>query len=82
MKNGKLQAKDISDAEMMDALARTRGMNGVPEWSARSDVEGALPSFPPKVVLAKLASLVRRGVIDGCTCGCRGDFELPGARVR
>lgn len=27
-------------------------------------------------VIAKLASLVRRGLMDGCTCGCRGDFFL------
>lgn len=32
--------------------------------------------FPEKVVLAKMAALIRRGLLDGCPCGCRGDFEL------
>jgi hypothetical protein len=27
----------------------------------------------------KLQSLIDRKLIDGCTCGCRGDFELTPA---
>jgi len=30
----------------------------------------------PNLVRAKMASLIRRGLVDGCACGCRGDFEL------
>jgi hypothetical protein len=30
---------------------------------------------PIKVLRAKAASLIRRGVIEGCSCGCRGDFR-------
>jgi hypothetical protein len=33
--------------------------------------------YPEKVVLAKARSLVRRGLLLGCPCGCRGDFEVP-----
>jgi hypothetical protein len=36
--------------------------------------------FPPeandKLVLAKMAQMIRKGVIDGCPCGCRGDFVI------
>ena len=32
--------------------------------------------YPEKVLLAKLKSLVRRGLLDGCACGCRGDFTI------
>lgn len=32
-------------------------------------------AFPPKVVMAKLRSMIRRGLMDGCACGCRGDFR-------
>ena len=32
---------------------------------------------PEKVALAKMRSLIKRGLVDGCPCGCRGDFELP-----
>ena len=60
-----MQAKDISDTEMLTALANTRGMNGVLEWSALSNVEDALPHIHPKLVLAKLRSMIRRKVIEG-----------------
>lgn len=32
------------------------------------------PDVPPKVVLAKAKRLIARRLIDGCSCGCRGDF--------
>jgi hypothetical protein len=46
-------------------------------WANRFDITKALGNPPEKVVLAKLRRLVKRGVITGCACGCRGDFELP-----
>ena len=72
-----MQAKDLSDARMYEALAAVRGRRGVPQWSSLWDVQGELPKVPPKVVLAKLRSMVKRGVLRGCACGCRGDFEIP-----
>jgi hypothetical protein len=35
-----------------------------------------VPGVPEKVVLAKAKRLMRRGLISGCACGCRGDFEV------
>src|SRR5215471_9823205 len=32
--------------------------------------------YPEKVLLAKLRRLVRRGLLAGCACGCRGDFSI------
>lgn len=72
-----VQAKNISDEQVRAAIAATRGRNGVPEWATRSDLQEHLAQFPPKVVLAKLRSMIKRKVINGCACGCRGDFELP-----
>lgn len=43
-------------------------------WANLSYIREELSDFPPKVVLAKLKSMVKRGLIHGCTCGCRGDF--------
>ncbi len=71
------QAKDITDARMFAALAEVRGKHGVPTWSSLWDVQDVLSDIPPKVVLAKLRSMVKRKVLNGCCCGCRGDFELP-----
>jgi hypothetical protein len=31
---------------------------------------------PPKVIRAKLARLMDKGLMTGCLCGCRGDLEL------
>lgn len=46
-------------------------------WANRSDIARLFPDMPEKVVLAKLRTLIKRGLIDGCACGCRGDFTLP-----
>lgn len=50
---------------------------------ARGDETGDYPrgdrpesSVPYKVVEAKARRLIRRGLLTGCTCGCRGDFEV------
>lgn len=35
----------------------------------------AMPKDTPgKVALAKMGALIKRGLVNGCTCGCRGDF--------
>ncbi len=31
---------------------------------------------PKKLILAKMSQLIKKGLINGCTCGCRGDFEI------
>jgi hypothetical protein len=40
--------------------------NGMPEAARDQD----------NLLLAKMRSLLKRGLVDGCCCGCRGDFEL------
>jgi hypothetical protein len=32
--------------------------------------------MPEEVVMAKAQYLIDRGLLDGCTCGCRGEFEV------
>ncbi|SEL12515.1 hypothetical protein SAMN05216359_105285 [Roseateles sp. YR242] len=34
------------------------------------------PDLPQRLVLAKMNMLIRRGLVDGCACGCRGDFQI------
>ena len=29
-----------------------------------------------KIWLAKMKSMIRRGLSGGCDCGCRGDYEI------
>lgn len=72
-----MQAKDISDQRLMTAVRKVRGVDGAPNWSTLWNVQSELLDFPPKVVLAKLRSAVKRRLLKGCTCGCRGNFEEP-----
>lgn len=70
-----MQAKDLSDERLLAAVRAVRGIHGAPKWSALWDVQKQLSDVPPKVVLAKLRSAIKRKLLDGCGCGCRGDFE-------
>jgi hypothetical protein len=35
-----------------------------------------LKVLPYNLVKAKMRRLLKRGLVDGCACGCRGDFTL------
>lgn len=42
-----------------------------------NSVSNAMPDgTPEKLVLAKMRSLISRRLVDGCPCGCLGDFKL------
>lgn len=80
-----MQAKDIPDEIMLRAIRsimeRCPGFGEQPRdmlWVSSFDMEATapvlLPGTPFKVVMAKLRSLIKRGLIAGCGCGCRGDF--------
>lgn len=69
-----MKAADIPDDALpavVAAIQRDRG-----RWAFLSELQAALPDVPPKVVQAKARRLVDRGVLSGCACGCRGDFEI------
>ena len=83
MKDGRIQAKDVNDlavlrviSELMAESYRRRPAADEYLWTMRWDIEARFPDVPEKVMLAKFAALARRKLIDGCTCGCRGDFWL------
>jgi DNA-binding HxlR family transcriptional regulator len=70
-----MQAKDLEVGTVLEALRKTRQPWGL---SMLRDIQNALSNVPEKVILAKLKSLKRRGIINGCACGCRGDFSIKG----
>lgn len=45
-------------------------------WMSMSVRNAMPPGVPAKLVLAKMRILIRSGLVDGCDCGCRGDFEI------
>ncbi len=88
MKHGRWQAKDIEDGFFLrcvewasyqrfppGALA-SHPYTHFPHWVHTWTLEALMPVFPIEVIRSKAGALIRRGLLTGCDCGCRGDFEL------
>lgn len=73
MKNGRPQAKDIPDKAFLDVVDDIEKREH--RWSFNSDLEDRL-GFPNALIRAKARALIRRKMITGCPCGCRGDYEI------
>lgn len=78
-----MQAKDVPDNDFLRAVL-TAQLEHQREWNTGTHLPWAFawqigelfPDVPAKVIRAKAKTLIRRGLMDGCTCGCRGDYEL------
>jgi hypothetical protein len=74
MKAGRIQAKDITDEQFLDAIRIRAHSWGVAfSWDVADQLD-----VPFKVALAKARSMHRRGLLDDlmfCGCGCRGDWK-------
>lgn len=82
MKTPGRQTKDIPDRPVLEFL---RDLGRWATWfdydpRPNNTVVSAMPEgTPPKMALSKMNSLIRRGLVSGCPCGCRGDFEITPA---
>ena len=83
----RLQTKHLPDEPVLLTLLDIHRRLGRPEEGVtvsatifpgfEHSVSSAFPpGLPWKLQLAKMASMIRRGLVDGCACGCRGDFML------
>lgn len=76
MKNNKLQTKDI------DKLPVLKFLGNLGKWATihpgfDNSVLQAMPAdISPKLAASVMRTLIANGLVDGCACGCRGDFEL------
>ena len=70
-----VKASDIPDSDFLASIQRHSSNIG----ASIGRIEADFPASPPKVVLAKARSLLKRGLISGCGCGCRGDFRIKEA---
>lgn len=72
-----MQAKDVDEPLVAALICEA---NDAGRWAMVWDLEAAMPDVPPKVLRAKLCSMIRRRIIDGCDSmhNCRGDYFLPG----
>jgi hypothetical protein len=83
------QAKDIPDVHLVQ-LIKSLGtaptvFRGTPltfypagpsKWVMVYDICRYWNVIPENVIRAKLKKMVYKGFIDGCWCGCRGDFYV------
>jgi len=88
MKNARIQCKDIPDNVFLFEILRGQMRRwidwyGPDERSHQLELPWCLvwdldfPDWIPyKVILRKADKLIKQGRMDGCTCGCRGDFEV------
>jgi hypothetical protein len=68
------QCKDILDGPLLGLIARKQREKGM--WVNTWDFEPPYSELPDNLFRAKMGQLMKRGLIDGCNCGCRGDYEL------
>ncbi len=73
-----MQCKDLSTIKILTFLDQHRG-----QWATWQAIDTYMPSvgalFPDaadKLVRAKMAQLIGKGLVSGCSCGCRGDYEI------
>lgn len=82
-----MKTSDIPERPILEFLAKHQG-----EWCnwfslasvgldgySRSVISAMPKGVPDKLALSKMKALVRKGLVNGCTCGCRGDFEITDA---
>lgn len=72
-KSRRLQAKHIPDERIItviDQFTKDRYTAMTPE------IYATWPHVPRKVILAKLDKMVHRKILDGCACGCSGQFRV------
>jgi hypothetical protein len=78
--NKKIQCKDLPEEPILIFLFELKSENK--GWATRfedyeNSIYRALPkNTPEKVALKKMEGLIERGLVSGCSCGCRGDFEI------
>ena len=76
-----MQCKDIPTIPILSFVARYGGIGcnwfGIDDFENERSVRHAMPpGLPDNLVLAKMKQLIKNGYVDGCNCGCRGDYTL------
>lgn len=72
-----LQCKDIPDDPILEFIGSHNGAWCNWYFGDEKDVHAAVPAWvPDRLLVAKMARLIERGLVDGCPCGCRGDYVL------
>lgn len=75
------QCKHIQERPILEFVWDVNNQDKWANWcfGNEHDVRQAFPDgyeTPDNLVLAKMRKLFDRGLIDGCSCGCRGDYHV------
>ena len=71
-----LQAKNVDEGKILKLLGELPVGRSMSRWDLAEHF--CTCCHPEKVLLAKLRKMVKQRKIEGCACGCRGDFYLRG----
>ena len=73
-----MQCKDIPEKPILELMEKF-----TPRWCFLywPDAENCVLHAMPKgvhrhLVQAKMAQMIKKGLVSGCACGCRGDFTI------
>lgn len=71
-----MQVKDIATGPLLIFVGlKQRELGG--RWVCTWDFEGTMyADLPDRLFRAKMKNLIKHGLIDGCACGCRGDYQI------
>ena len=73
-----IQAKHIPERPILEWL-KHRADNGLlwGTWSRGYENSVPVPAdVPDKVIVAKMSQMIRKGLVNGCGCGCLGDYVI------
>jgi ribosomal protein S19E (S16A) len=73
-----MKCSDIPDLPVLRFVEKHGGIgcNWFGNRFERSVTHAMPEGTPGKLVRAKMRQLTKAGFIEGCHCGCRGDYEL------
>lgn len=79
-----MKCSDIPDDAFLAAVDATDPMGPAAGWRSRWAVRETLQArlgieIPENLFMAKARKLIAKKKMDGCPCGCRGDFETKSA---
>lgn len=79
-----MQIKDIDKIAVLTRIAEIEasGRSGTLFPGFDNSVNTSMPEgTPEKLQYAVMRNLIWKGLVDGCCCGCRGDFVLTAKGV-